>query len=468
MKHRTMLDKIWDDHVVSHVGSDVFLIHIDRHILQESACAQAFAGLRERGLPVRHPELCFATVDHVVSTMPGRTDETYAEGTELVRQIRLDAAHAGIRLFDIDDPRQGIVHVVSPEQGIALPGTTLVCADSHTPTSGGLGALAFGIGTSETEHVLATQMLLQRKPKTMRINLEGMLSPGLFAKDMVLHLIRQVGITAGKGYAVEYAGSAMRARSIEERMTICNMSIELGAKYGFVAPDDATFQYISGRPFAPRGAHWDKALTYWRSLPSDDIAIFDREVTIDCARLAPQITWGTTPEETIGIDERIPDPVDASGGARSAAIERALRYQGLQPGQSLEGLPIGVAFIGSCTNSRLSDLEAAASVVRGRHVAEGVRALVVPGSTQVRRAAEAKGLARIFTDAGFEWREAGCSMCVSINDDIVPPGVRCMATSNRNFENRQGPGARTHLASPAMVAAAAIHGSITDVRKLRA
>lgn len=464
MAGKTMFEKIWDDHVVAQMHEGVYLLHIDRHIIMESACAPAFAGLSERGLKVRNPELTFATIDHIVSTMPGRTGETFAGGTELVRLIRQNTAENGVRLFDIDDPRQGIVHVVAPEQGIALPGTTVVCADSHTPSSGGLGALAWGIGTSETEHVFATQMLLQRKPKQMRVLFEGALAPGVTAKDMVLYLIGQIGVSAGRGYAVEYGGSAVRSLSIEGRVTICNMSIEFGAKFGFVAPDSLTYDYLRCKPYAPKGADWERAIEQWRRLPSDDGAIFDQQVTIDCGEISPQVSWGSTPEEVIGIDQHIPDLSSAEDSERRKAWENSLAYQGLLPGQQMEGVPIDVAFIGSCTNGRLSDLKDAARVVRGRRVAAGVRALVVPGSSQVKREAETAGLDKIFLDAGFEWREAGCSMCISINDDIVAPGARCIATSNRNFQNRQGPGSRTHIASPAMVAAAAVSGKITDVR----
>lgn len=464
MPGRTLLDKIWERHVVARLADGVDLLHIDGHILQESACAPAFAGLSERGLAVRHPELTIATIDHIVSTAPGRTGETYAEGAELVRLIREDTHREGVQLFDIGDRRQGIVHIAAPEQGFVLPGMTVVCADSHTPTSGALGALAWGTGTSETEHVLATQMLRQRKPKAMRVVFEGHLPPGVFAKDLVLHLISRVGITGGRGYAVEYAGSAISALSVEARMTICNMSIELGAKYGFIAPDEKTFAYLEDRPMAPSGEDWDAAMAYWKTLLSDPSAVFEKQVTIDCSTLSPQISWGITPEEVIGIDQCVPDPAATADPAERARIEDALAYQGLDPGSAIEGLPIDVAFIGSCTNARLSDLEVAAAIVKGRKVSAGVRALVVPGSGLVREAAESSGVADVFRDAGFEWREPGCSMCISINDDLVPPGQRCMATSNRNFENRQGPSARTHIASPASAAAAALAGAIVDVR----
>ncbi len=462
----TLFDKIWRRHVVQDLPDDVHIIHIDRHLLQETTCAPAFAGLRRAGRSVRSPGLTFAVIDHIISTQPGRNGETYAGGREFVRLIRQDCAANGISLFDVDDWRQGIVHVIAPELGIALPGCTLVCGDSHTATSGGIGAYACGIGTSEVEHVLATQTLRQRKPRRMRVNFDGPIAPGVHPKDLILYLIGQVGIAAGRNYCIEYAGSAIRAMPVEGRLTICNMSIELGCRAGLIAPDDTTYQYLAGRPFAPRGEMWDAALAFWRTLPSDPDAIFDHEVNIDCRKIAPQISWGTTPQDVIGVDQPIPYSESAADPARRAAIERSLTYAGLSSGDLLQGTKIDVAFLGSCTNGRLSDLQSAAAVVRGRKVAPGVRALVVPGSAQVRRAAEAEGLDQVFTEAGFEWREAGCSMCVAVNDDQVAPGQRCIATSNRNFENRQGMASRTHLASPAMVAAAAVTGVITDVRTL--
>ena len=466
VRGETMFDKIWREHVVCELDDDFHLLHVDRHVIQETTCAQSFAGLDRAGQKTRNPDLTFAVVDHIVSTAPGRTGETFEGGRLLVSQMRKNCAAHGIELIDVDHPWQGIVHVIAPELGIALPGATLLCGDSHTATSGGVGAYAWGIGTSEVQHVLATQTIVQRRPKTMRVTFEGKLGADVYPKDLILYLIGQVGIAAGRGYTIEYAGPVMRALPVEGRQTICNMSIELGARSGFVAPDDVTYEYLSGRPFAPSGGAWDEALAAWRALPSDPEAEFDRDVTVDCSRISPQVTWGTTPGDVIGVNERIPDPSIIADGNRRSAVARALDYLGLEPGKVLEGTPIDVAFIGSCTNARLSDLEAAAAVARGRKVAAGVRALVVPGSAQVKRAAEAAGLDRIFREAGFEWREAGCSMCVAINDDQVGPGQRCIATSNRNFENRQGPRSRTHLASPASVAAAAVTGVITDVRKL--
>ncbi len=462
----SFFDKVWNQHVIAELGDDVFLLHVDRHVIQETTCAQAFANLDRDGRKTRNPELTYATIDHVVSTAPGRTGETYEGGREFVHLMRGNCAAHGIELIDVDHPWQGIVHIVAPELGIALPGATLVCGDSHTATSGGVGAYAWGIGTSEVEHVLATQSIVQRRPKRMRVSFDGALGAHVYPKDLILYLIGQAGISAGRGFAVEYAGAAIRAMPVEGRQTICNMSIELGARAGFIAPDDATYQYLAGRPFVPTGRDWDDALAHWRSLPGDPGAKFDREIAIDGADIAPQITWGTTPQDVVGVDGRIPDPAAAPDASRRTAMERSLAYLDLQPGQKLEGIPIDVVFIGSCTNSRISDLEAAAKVARGRKVAPGVRALVVPGSAQVKQAAESLGLDRIFKDAGFEWREAGCSMCVAINDDQVPPGKRCVATSNRNFEGRQGPGSRTHLASPASAAAAAVSGAIADVRKL--
>jgi len=462
----SFFDKVWSQHVIADLGDDAYLLHVDRHVIQETTCAQAFKNMARDGRKTRNPELTYAVIDHVLSTAPGRTGETFEGGREFVHLMRANCAAHNIELIDVDHPWQGIVHIVSPELAIALPGATLVCGDSHTATSGGVGAYAWGIGTSEVEHVLATQSIVQRKPKRMRVTFDGKLAPQVYAKDLILYLIGKAGISAGRGHAVEYAGSAIRAMPIEGRQTICNMSIELGARAGFVPPDDATYEYLAGRPFAPKHRDWDDALAYWRGLPSDADATFDREIAIDCADIAPQITWGTTPEDVTGVDGRVPDPAAAPDASRRAAMARSLDYLGLTPGQPLEGIPVDVVFIGSCTNSRLSDLEAAAKVARGRKVAPGVRALVVPGSASVRQAAEAAGLDRVFTEAGFEWREAGCSMCVAVNDDQVPPGKRCVATSNRNFEGRQGPGSRTHLASPASAAAAAVRGAIADVRKL--
>jgi 3-isopropylmalate/(R)-2-methylmalate dehydratase large subunit len=451
----TLFDKIWDPHVVADLGGGNALLHIDRHLMHDLGGPVALEELQRRGLKLRNPELTFATPDHAVSTAPGRHADTHPPGGRLLHTLRRNTSQLGVRLFDLGEPAQGIVHVVGPEQGITLPGLTMVCGDSHTCTNGGLGALAFGIGSSELLHVLATQTLVQKKPKRMRVNFEGVPAPGVSPKDLVLAMIGRYGASGGTGHAVEYAGSAIRAMGIEGRMTICNLSIEFGAKIGMIAPDDMTFEFIAGRPYAPQGEDWERAVRHWRTLHSDG-ATFDREVCIDVTSIVPQITWGTSPEHTIDIDGRVPDPASEPNPDRRKAIEQALDYMGLQP--------VDWVFIGSCTNSRLSDLRAAAAAIRGRKVAPGVRAWVVPGSGQVRRDAEAEGLHRIFQEAGFEWREPGCSMCVAANGETVPAGQRSVSTSNRNFVGRQGPGARTHLASPTTAVAAALAGRITDVR----
>jgi 3-isopropylmalate/(R)-2-methylmalate dehydratase large subunit len=462
---RTMLDKIWDQHVIFKVSDDTDLLHVDRHLLHDLGGSRGLLDLKSRNLRVHSPELTFATPDHAISSAPGRAG-TSKIGLELLAALRVETAASGIQLFDVDQPGQGIVHVIGPELGLSLPGSLIVCGDSHTCTHGGLGALAFGIGSSELTHVLATQALIQRRPKTMRVRFEGKLPLGVTAKDMILALIGHAGVAAGTGYAVEYAGSAIRDLPVEGRFTICNLSIEFGAKMGMVAPDEKTYDYVKGRPYAPQGAMWEQALKAWKQLPSDANAVFDKEITIDVTKIKPQVTWGISPEHVIGVDGNIPDPKTIDDPARRAALETALDYMGLKAGAPIAGTPVDWVFIGSCTNSRLSDLRAAAEVARGRKVAPGVRAWVVPGSETVKRDAVAEGLDKLFTEAGFEWREPGCSMCLAANGEVVAPGQRSVSTSNRNFIGRQGPRARTHLASPASAAAAAIAGSIADVRTM--
>jgi 3-isopropylmalate/(R)-2-methylmalate dehydratase large subunit len=462
----TLVDKIWNRHVVRELTDGRTLLHIDRHILHDGTSRQAFDGMRQRGLTVRNLDLNLAVVDHIVATLPGRTGETNPSGRERIHALRANAREFSVTLYDVDHARQGIVHVIAPELGFVLPGSTVVCGDSHTATDGALGALAWGIGTTEVMHVLAAQALLVKRPNSMRITFDGDLPRGVFAKDLILHLIGRHGVAAGAGFAVEYAGSAIRALPLEARMTICNMSVEFGARMGLIAVDDATIQYVAGRPFAPQGAAWEQAMIEWRDCTSDEGADFDREIAVDCRELVPQVSWGTTPQDIVGIGEPVPDPDTIADSNRRTSVTRALAYMNLTPGQTLEGVPVDYAFIGSCTNSRLSDLEAAAAVLRGRKVRAGVTALVVPGSMSVKAEAEARGLDKVFRDAGFEWRNSGCSMCVTSNGDIVAPGKRSISTTNRNFEHRQGPQSRTHLASPAMVAAAAVAGCITDVRRL--
>jgi 3-isopropylmalate/(R)-2-methylmalate dehydratase large subunit len=453
----TLFDKIWNAHVIADLGGGAALLHVDRHLLHDLGGGKALAEISERGFPVRSPELTFATADHVISSTPGRTGGAHDWAQVLVDSLRLESRKAGVRLFDVGSDEQGIVHVIGPELGITQPGTLVVCGDSHTCTNGALGALGFGIGASEILHVLATQTIEQRKPKTMRARFEGELAKGVYAKDMILALIGKVGMAGGAGYALEYAGAAVRALGIEGRLTLCNLSIELGAKVGMVAPDETTYAWLQGRRFAPRDARWDAALAWWRTLPSDPGAAFDREVELDAGSLAPQITWGTSPEDTIAVDATIPD-----------AKPEALEYMALAAGRPLAGTRIDRVFIGSCTNSRLPDLRAAAEVARGRKVAAHVQAWVVPGSVGVKRAAESEGLHEVFLAAGFEWREPGCSLCVGANGELVEPEARCVSTSNRNFVGRQGPRARTHLASPATAAACALAGEIADVREFLA
>jgi len=462
---RTLLAKIWDQHVIAKMGDDTDLLHVDRHLLHDLGGSRGLLDLKSRNLSVHNPELTFATPDHAISTAPGRAG-TIKIGQDLLAALRVETSASGIAMFDIDEPGQGIVHVIGPELGLSLPGCLIVCGDSHTCTHGGLGALAFGIGSSELTHVLATQAIIQRRPKTMRVKFEGALPFGVTAKDLILALIGQIGAAGGTGYAVEYAGSAIRDLPVEGRLTICNLSIELGAKMGLIAPDEKTYEYIRGRAYAPKGEMWDRAVAAWRQLPSDPDAVFDKEVVVDVGKIIPQVTWGISPEHVIGVDGRVPDPGQIADPAKRAAIETALDYMGLKAGAPIMGTPVDWVFIGSCTNSRLSDLRAAAAVARGRKVAPGVRAWVVPGSETVKRDAVAEGLDRIFIEAGFEWREPGCSMCLAANGETVAPGQRSVSTSNRNFIGRQGPRARTHLASPATAAAAAISGAIADVRTM--
>jgi len=465
MPGRTLLAKIWDQHVIARISEDTDLLHIDRHLLHDLGGSRGLLDLKSRGLKVHDPELTFATPDHAISTARGRAG-TIKIGQELLAALRIETSASGIQMFDIDQPGQGIVHVIGPELGLSLPGCLIVCGDSHTCTHGGLGALAFGIGSSELTHVLATQALIQRRPKSMRVRFEGKIPLGVVAKDLILALIGHVGAAGGTGHAVEYAGSAIRSMPIEGRLTICNLSIELGAKMGLIAPDETTYEYLRGRPYAPQGEMWEQAVNAWRQLPSDPDAVFDKEVVIDVEKIIPQVTWGISPEHVIGVDGRIPDPSAIGDPARRTAVETALEYMGLQPGAPIAGTPVDWVFIGSCTNSRLSDLRAAAEIAGGRKVAAGVRAWVVPGSETVKREAVAEGLDRLFIDAGFEWREPGCAMCLAANGETVSPGQRSVSTSNRNFIGRQGPQARTHLASPASAAAAAIAGAITDVRAM--
>jgi 3-isopropylmalate/(R)-2-methylmalate dehydratase large subunit len=463
----TLFDKVWNQHVVKEFGDAWVLMHIDRHLLHDLSGAPGLNDLVTRKLAFRNPELAFATPDHLVASAPGRSGQTYPVGAALWTMLKQRTAEFGVRYFELGQLGQGIVHVMGPELGITLPGMSVICGDSHTCTNGGLGALAFGVGSSEIVHALATQTLRQQKPRNMRIRFDGALADGVTPKDLILHVIGKLGASAGTGYAVEFAGSAVRGMEIEGRLTICNLSIEMGAKYGMIAPDERTFAYVAGRPFAPSGAELDRAIAHWQSLPSDPDARFDREEVLDAGTIAPTVTWGTSPEHTVPVDGIVPDPAVADSSVRKD-WEAAVEYMGLTPGAPIAGTRIDWVFIGSCANSRLSDLRDAARVVRGRKVAAGVNAWVVPGSEQVKRAAEGEGLDRIFKEAGFQWREPGCSLCVAANGDRIPKGARAVSTSNRNFVGRQGPGARTHLASPAMAAAAAIAGAITDVRRMTA
>lgn len=459
----TLFDKVWRRHVVEDLGEGFALLHVDRHVLPDFN-GSAFRRLAERSLPVRHPELTFATADHSVSTDPRGDDPLQGRNPHVIA-LREDAQRHGVRYFAVGEPGHGIVHVIAPEQGLVLPGLTVAIGDSHTCTHGALGALAWGVGQGELLHILATQTCVQQRPRTMRVRFDGRLHAGLGGKDLILYLIGQLGASAGNGYAVEYAGEAVRALPMEARFSLCNMSVEWGARYGMVAPDDVAFDYLIGRPYAPKGASWDAALADWQGLRSDDDARFDSEVALDVSRIAPQVTWGNALDMVLPVDGRVPNPDDEADPARRASLQASLHYMGLVPGQPLEGLPIQRVFIGSCTNSRLSDLRVAADVVRGRKVAPGVQAWVVPGSEQVRRDAEAEGLHRVFEDAGFDWRRPGCSMCLSANGDIIAPGERALSTANRNFAGRQGPGSRTHIVGPMVAALSACVGSIADPRR---
>ena len=453
----TLFDKLWAAHVVREVTGEPTLLYIDLHLIHEVTSPQAFDGLRQAGRKVRRPDLTFGTVDHNVPTTDRSLPIADAVAANQVEALRRNCKEFGIQLFDIHSPEQGIVHVIGPELGLTQPGMTIVCGDSHTSTHGAFGALAFGIGTSEVEHVLATQCLPQNKPRTMKIETRGSLPEGVTAKDLALGIIGKIGTDGSTGYTIEYAGDAVRALSMEGRMTLCNMSIEAGARAGMVAPDETTFAYLKGRRFIPEGEAWEEALTYWKTFKSDEDAVFDRVVEIHASQLEPFVTWGTSPGMVVPVTSYVPDPADA-------AAQRALEYMALKPRTNIQDISIDRAFIGSCTNARIEDLRAAARVVKGYRINSSVNAMVVPGSQEVKKAAEREGLDRIFSDAGFEWREAGCSMCLGMNADVLQPGERCASTSNRNFEGRQGRGGRTHLVSPMMAAAAAIKGHFTDVR----
>jgi 3-isopropylmalate/(R)-2-methylmalate dehydratase large subunit len=462
----TLFDKVWQAHVIEDLGDGWALLHIDRHLLHDLSGPRGMVDLEARQLPVVSPELAFATPDHAVSSAPGRTAETFLPGAPLLRRLRDGSQRHGIRFFDLGQPGQGIVHVIGPELGIVQPGSTVICGDSHTCTNGALGALAFGVGSSELMHALATQTLMQRKPKNMRIVYHGRLAPGVTAKDLILFTIGKLGASAGTGYAVEYAGPAIEAMSVEERMTVCNLSIEMGAKMGMIAPDQRVFDYLEGRAFAPEGELLLSAMAHWRTLRSDPQAHFDREVHIEAGDVTPMVTWGTSPEQVVAVAGNVPAPESASGPAQQQAWQEALTYMDVRAGDALRGLRIDRVFIGSCTNSRLSDLREAAGLIGGRKVAPHVRGWVVPGSEAVRRAAEREGLHTLFRAAGFDWREPGCSMCVAANGEVAAPGERVVSTSNRNFVGRQGPGVRTHLASPATAVACALAGAIADPREL--
>jgi len=463
---RTLFDKIWESHLVDVQEDGTCLLYVDRHLVHEVTSPQAFEGLRMAGRSVRRPAATLAVADHNVPTTDRSAGIADEESRIQVETLAENCAAFGVPYLSMNDVRQGIVHIVGPEQGFTLPGATIVCGDSHTSTHGAFGALAFGIGTSEVEHVLATQTLLQQPAKNMRVSVVGELPVGVTAKDMVLAIIGTIGTAGGTGHVIEYAGDAIQSLSMEGRMTVCNMTIEAGARAGLIAPDETTFRYLEGRPMTPSGDAWEQAVAYWRTLPTDTGAEFDREVTLEAASIAPQVTWGTSPEDVVPITGVVPDPADAADEAKAQAMRRSLDYMGLAPGTPMRDIAVDRVFIGSCTNGRIEDLREVARIAAGRRVAEGVGAMIVPGSGLVKEQAEREGLDRVFTEAGFEWREPGCSMCLAMNADKLAPGERCASTSNRNFEGRQGRGGRTHLVSPAMAVAAAVTGRLADVREL--
>jgi 3-isopropylmalate/(R)-2-methylmalate dehydratase large subunit len=463
---KTLLQKIWDSHVIAEQPASPAVLYIDLHLVHEVTSPQAFTGLRQRGLKVRRPDKTLATMDHSIPTTPIEVPIADAMAAAQIKQMETNAAEFGIILHGMTSPHRGIVHVIGPELGRTQPGMTIVCGDSHTATHGAFGALAFGIGTSEVEHVLASQCLLQTKPKTYEVRVNGTLSKGVSAKDIILALIARIGVGGGTGHVFEFNGEAIRGLTMEQRMTICNMSIEGGARAGMIAPDETTFEYLKGREFAPQGADWDKAVAYWKTLPSDEGAVYDKSITLDASELEPMITYGTNPGMGMRITDRVPSAESFAEPSQKAAFEKALTYMGLQPGQSLLGKKVDVVFIGSCTNSRISDLRLAAGMLKGRKVSETTRVMVVPGSQDVKKQAEQEGLDKIFKEAGAEWREAGCSMCIAMNGDELKPGQYAISTSNRNFEGRQGKGGRTFLASPVTAAASALSGVVTDPRTL--
>ena len=463
---KTLFDKIWNAHLVHQQEDGTCLIYIDRHLVHEVTSPQAFEGLRNSGRAVRAPNRTLAVADHNIPTTDRSVGIEDEESRIQVEALEKNAADFGVPYFAMDDIRQGIVHVIGPEQGFTLPGMTIVCGDSHTATHGAFGALAFGIGTSEVEHVLATQTLIQKPAKNMRITVDGTLADSVTAKDVILAIIGKIGTAGGTGHVIEFAGSVIRGFSMEGRMTVCNMAIEAGARAGMIAPDQTTYDYLADRPMTPKGDHWDRAVAYWQTLPSDAGAVYDVEITLAAEDIAPTVTWGTSPEDALAITDAVPNPDKEKDANKRAKMERAIAYMGLTPGQKLTNIKVDTVFIGSCTNSRIEDLRAAAALAEGRKVADGMRALVVPGSGLVKEQAEAEGLDKIFIDAGFEWREPGCSMCLAMNADKLAEGERCASTSNRNFEGRQGRGGRTHLVSPQMAVAAALSGHLADVRNI--